>query len=466
MNGPDPKNRMNDLTSRQWLQFQKSWFILEKNPLAEFVAFFTKARYQDGHPGKIAFYPPQLLNNFVAENRDPREFFSVDDHPISDKVDYVYLDFQNLETGEQLQSAKPKIEAINHWIQDHLVDRGYITIAVKNFHSANGSQLIAWEIAKWFSQYFLQKDEKIGCRVNSDDSQEEKQFGWAPRNSVTYFLHFRKENKPDRKLTFELPVPDGNESSEAELKSNNFPDAWYVHRPPRREKGVLLHPAKFPEDLIERYIKNFTQPGDWVLDPMAGTGSALIAAKSCERKACGIELNPEFVNIANTRFEKPAEVRLIQGDAAKHQSYKDIPAMDYCITSPPYWDMLRMRGAETQKKRKDAGLQRWYSENPHDAGNIADYQTFVDLLKDVYRLVAQKLKPDSYMTVIVKNVKKQGVIYPLAWDIVAALKDDYIYCGEQFWCQDDQRLAPFGYRYAWVSNTFHHYCLTFRRKNK
>ena len=35
---------------------------------------------------------------------------------------------------------------------------------------------------------------------------------------------------------------------------------------------------------------------------------------------------------------------------------------------------------------------------------------------------------------------------------------------EKIWCQDNIRLAPYGLGHAWVSNTFHHYCLQFRNE--
>ena len=34
---------------------------------------------------------------------------------------------------------------------------------------------------------------------------------------------------------------------------------------------------------------------------------------------------------------------------------------------------------------------------------------------------------------------------------------------ENIWCQDNQKLGPYGMGNSWVSNTFHHYCLTFRK---
>jgi hypothetical protein len=59
-------------------------------------------------------------------------------------------------------------------------------------------------------------------------------------------------------------------------------------------------------------------------------------------------------------------------------------------------------------------------------------------------------------------VKKGGKIYPLAWDIARELGKTYTLKDEKIWLQDNQSLAPYGLGSAWVSNTFHHYCLQFR----
>ena len=63
-----------------------------------------------------------------------------------------------------------------------------------------------------------------------------------------------------------------------------FQKSWFIHNPPPRQKGVLRHPAKFPETLAQEFIEFFTKPHQVVLDPMAGTGSALVAALRCGRQ--------------------------------------------------------------------------------------------------------------------------------------------------------------------------------------
>lgn len=140
-----------------------------------------------------------------------------------------------------------------------------------------------------------------------------------------------------------------------------FQKSWFIHNPPPRKKGVLVHPAKFPETLAQEFIEFFTKKGQAVLDPMAGTGSTLIAALRSGRHAYGIELNPRYVEIANRMIEEERTnlgqqvegltSQVLQGDAAQIADY-NLPVSDYVLTSPPYWDMLHARGAETQKKRR------------------------------------------------------------------------------------------------------------------
>ena len=253
-----------------------------------------------------------------------------------------------------------------------------------------------------------------------------------------------------------------------------FQKSWFIHNPPPRKKGVLVHPAKFPETLAQEFIEFFTKQGETVLDPMAGTGSTLVAALRSGRNSYGIELNPKYAEIAKQIVEEERNIlgekvegltsKVMQGDAAQLANYQ-LPAIDYILTSPPYWDMLHAKGAKTQKKRRDSTeLDVHYSDDPNDLGNISDYEAFLEKLLDIYKGLKPILCEKAYLTIIVKNVKKGGKIYPLAWDIARELGKTYTLKDEKIWVQDNQRLAPFGLGSAWVSNTFHHYCLQFRNE--
>ncbi len=251
-----------------------------------------------------------------------------------------------------------------------------------------------------------------------------------------------------------------------------FQKSWFVHNPPPRRKDVLTHPAKFPETLAQEFIEFFTKKGQTVLDPMMGTGSALVAALRAGRNAVGIELNPKYFAIAQTILAEEHKLQLqpklklhLHNTDAAHAPDLGLPPIDYVITSPPYWDMLHARGAENQKKRRATpGLDVVYSSDARDLGNLRDYDEFVERLAQIYEALCPVLKDRAYLTIIVKNVKKGGKIYPLAWDLAKRLSQTYTLKDERVWCQDNERLAPYGLGNAWVSNTFHHYCLQFRKE--
>ncbi|MCL4272867.1 MAG: hypothetical protein KJZ77_03280 [Anaerolineales bacterium] len=253
-----------------------------------------------------------------------------------------------------------------------------------------------------------------------------------------------------------------------------FQKSWFIHNPPPRKKNVLVHPAKYPETMAQEFIEFFTKTGETVLDPMAGTGSTLIAALRAGRNSYGIELNPKYAEIAKQLIEEErAALResvvnlkseIVNGDAL-HAVHYDLPPVDYVLTSPPYWDMLHAKGSENQKKRRtDNELDVVYSEDPNDLGNIHDYEAFLEKLVAIYAGLKPLLREKAYLTIIVKNVKKGGKIYPLAWDIARELGKTYRLKDEKIWLQDNQSLAPYGMGSAWVSNTFHHYCLQFRNE--
>jgi DNA modification methylase len=76
------------------------------------------------------------------------------------------------------------------------------------------------------------------------------------------------------------------------------------------------HSAAFPKALPEWFIKLFTDPEDWVLDPFAGVGTALTAARSLNRNSVGIEKNPEHYNAIVEQIET-AQMNLLE----EHPAY-------------------------------------------------------------------------------------------------------------------------------------------------
>ena len=64
------------------------------------------------------------------------------------------------------------------------------------------------------------------------------------------------------------------------------------------ECGNKNHAAAFPRALPSWFIQLLSNEGDLVLDPFAGSGTTLLAARELGRRWCGIELKPEYFQIA------------------------------------------------------------------------------------------------------------------------------------------------------------------------
>ena len=63
---------------------------------------------------------------------------------------------------------------------------------------------------------------------------------------------------------------------------------------PRDNESEKIHPTQKPVELLKTLIKIFTDEGDVVIDPCAGSGSTLIAGQELKRKAFGFEIKKNF----------------------------------------------------------------------------------------------------------------------------------------------------------------------------
>jgi site-specific DNA-methyltransferase (cytosine-N4-specific) len=69
-----------------------------------------------------------------------------------------------------------------------------------------------------------------------------------------------------------------------------------------REAGLPIHPARFPTDLPEFFIRFLTLPGQTVLDPFAGSNVTGQVAESLERRWISVEINADYVAGSQLRF--------------------------------------------------------------------------------------------------------------------------------------------------------------------
>ena len=251
-----------------------------------------------------------------------------------------------------------------------------------------------------------------------------------------------------------------------------FTSSWFVFNALaadlKQEKEldphIEEHPATFSPTMISDFIRFFTKEGMSVLDPFCGIGSTMEACKRTNRIGFGTELNSKYYNLILKRTPE-FKNNIFNSDAVLIPQL-NISNIDFCISSPPYWNILNRSTRDFEKKREKRQLDVNYSDTELDLGNIDDYDLFLDKLATIYFNIYEVLRNNAYVVIIIKNVKKGGLLYPLAWDLAKRLSEKYVMKDEKIWIQDKVGLAPYGYPFSWTSNIIHHYCLIFRKEEK
>lgn len=87
----------------------------------------------------------------------------------------------------------------------------------------------------------------------------------------------------------------------------NPADVWEIPNVKNNHPEKTEHPCQFPIELIERLVLSMTNPGDIVLDPYLGVGSALCAAVIHNRKGYGSDTMKEYLDIAEERIKAAAD---------------------------------------------------------------------------------------------------------------------------------------------------------------
>jgi DNA modification methylase len=198
---------------------------------------------------------------------------------------------------------------------------------------------------------------------------------------------------------------------------------------------------RFAESLVEFFLENYTQRGDIILDIFAGLGTTFFVAEEMGRIPYGIEYVEERYLYIKEHVKNKDNI--IHGDALKLLDYK-LPKCDFCIASPVY-------------------MNKEDTENPYTACKTeGNYEQYLGDTQKIYSNVKEIMKPETYIVVEVSNLKRNGEVTTLAWDIGKAVSEILHFEGEIIvnWISNDSEKKEGIYNYGYD----HSYCLVFRNK--
>lgn len=129
-------------------------------------------------------------------------------------------------------------------------------------------------------------------------------FTWPGQNYIFSLDAIRVPQKYPGKKYFKGPK--AGEYSANPLGKNPG-DVWVIPNVKHNHIEKTVHPCQFPVELVERLVLALTKPGDLVLDPYMGSGSAAVAAVIHARRVAGCDVVPEYINIAWQRATDAAK---------------------------------------------------------------------------------------------------------------------------------------------------------------
>ena len=255
-----------------------------------------------------------------------------------------------------------------------------------------------------------------------------------------------------------------------------------------------LHPAQFSAVIPYRAIKMYSYVDEIVLDPFVGTGTTLLEARKLGRHSIGLDINPEFLELARRRLENETLVEQVTSrggesgafvqpsllearrrylvnennlhnyepvmrldDARKMQMVED-NSIDLIVTHPPYWNAVRI------------------SELNDDLSNVGNdqYNYFLSEMGKVFDQFRRVLRPDRVAVIVIGDVMRKvndiTQLFPIHSDFIQLMKDRGFVTWDIFIWETKIRksggkpvMGSYPYPHKLFSQFAHNYVLVFRK---
>ncbi|OEF99124.1 hypothetical protein BHF71_10130 [Vulcanibacillus modesticaldus] len=229
-----------------------------------------------------------------------------------------------------------------------------------------------------------------------------------------------------------------------------------------KEEKKFKHPASFPISIASKLIRIYTEPGDTILDPFVGIGSTILAAAQLNRKSIGFEINKDYINIIKKRlinFDNDLYM-IFNQSSLDIDKFLHEEQIDFCITSPPYWNILNRKRTADNKSIIN------YGNNKDDLSNITDYELFLSKIHIIFKKIHKLMKPNKHCVIIIQDIRKKSNFYPYHIDITKMMVnigyslEDYIIWDRK---KEYNNLKPLGYPYVFRVNKVHEYISIFKK---
>ena len=193
---------------------------------------------------------------------------------------------------------------------------------------------------------------------------------------------------------------------------------------------------RYPESLVEYFIKKYSKKGDKIIDIFAGLGTSMFVSEKLGRVPFGIELDQKRCQFVKTKIQHKENI--ICGNSLRLDKF-NFPKFNFSITSPPY---------------------NHKNEQNYLSGK-GGYGGFLNDIRKIYQKLKPLMKGNSFVIIEVSNLKGKEVT-TLAWDIANEVSKVFHFEGEIIINWKTKGTCKEGGNYGYGYD--HSYCLVFKNK--
>jgi len=193
---------------------------------------------------------------------------------------------------------------------------------------------------------------------------------------------------------------------------------WLVSRRDGSGAHTAGYWGNFIPQIPHQMMRRYTRPGDWVIDPFAGSGTTLIEARRLGRNCLGVELQAPVVAQARAS---------IAGEPNRHGTIGEIIA-NHCL-EVDYRALLRQHGAESAQlviMHPPYYDIIKFSDDPRDLSNAVSIEAFLTRIGDVVDKLTAVLDSGRYLALVIGDKYAGGEWIPLGFQSMnEVLKRDF-----------------------------------------
>ncbi len=156
--------------------------------------------------------------------------------------------------------------------------------------------------------------------------------------------------------------------------------------------------------VLRNLLLKYTKERDLVLDPFCGSGTTLIECKLLKRHSIGLDINNNAIILAkerlNFKYPESFEPKLYCTNSIYLDSIVSKESVDFIFAHPPYANIIQ------------------YSQNINDDLSKLSVDNFLKQIEIFSQKCFNVLKKNKICTVLIGDIRKNGNIIPLGFNIM------------------------------------------------